>query len=72
MKKTIIAGLALISAMAFTSCRKDYSCVCKLNGTVVKTTQYNDINRAEAEDKCDGDASLGSGSVQYDCDVELD
>jgi hypothetical protein len=69
MKKTIIAIAALTMTFGFTSCKKDYTCVCKLNGTIVKTTQYNDVNRAEAEDKCDGDATFGG--VTYDCDVEL-
>lgn len=71
MKKMIIGGLALISSFAFTSCKKDYSCVCRLNGTVMQTTNYSNVSRAQAEDKCDGDATAGGGAVQWDCDVEL-
>ena len=70
MKKMIIGGMALLATFGFTSCKKDYSCVCRLNGTVVQTTNYDNISRADAEDKCDGDATVAGGNVQWDCDVE--
>ena len=70
MKKIIIAGLALLSTFAFTSCRKDYSCVCRFNNATVYTQNYDDVTRAEAEDKCDGDATILAGNAQWDCDVE--
>lgn len=71
MKKMLIGCMAIIGSMAITSCHKDYSCVCRLNGTVMKTTSYSNVTRAEAEDKCDGDVTAGGGAVQWDCDVEL-
>lgn len=71
MKTVITAGLALLSTFAFTSCKKDYSCVCKLNNQTVYTQNYNDVTRAEAEDKCDGDGTVLAGTAQWDCDVEL-
>ncbi len=63
--------MALIGAIGFTSCKKDYKCVCKVNDNVVYSQDYNDVTRAEAEDKCDGDGSTLGGTVQWDCDVEL-
>lgn len=71
MKKIIIAAAVLFSAGTLTSCKKDYKCVCKLNNTVVYTQQYSNVNRAEAEDKCDGDGSALGGTATWDCDVEL-
>lgn len=71
MKKIIIAVAVLFSAASLTSCSKDYKCVCKLNDNVVYTKTYDDVTRAEAEDKCDGDGSTLGGSVQWDCDVDL-
>jgi hypothetical protein len=72
MKKLIFGAMVLLTSFAFTSCRKDYSCVCRFNGATVWTQQYDNISRADAEDRCDGDATAASGAVNWDCDVELD
>ncbi len=57
MKKLILPALFL-GAIAFTSCKKDYTCDCKINGTTVGTTVINDT-KSNAKDKCDeGDQTI--------------
>lgn len=72
MKKILFAGLVLFSAIGFVSCKKDYNCVCRVNNAVVWSREYDDISRADAEDRCDGDGQTAGGSIQWDCDVERD
>lgn len=51
MKKVAsIAAIALF-AIGFTSCKKDYSCECSVNGTVVYTATIKDTKK-NAETAC--------------------
>ena len=69
MKKLpVIAALTFFAALTFTSCKKDYSCTCKvglnpllsqLGGTGINfdTTvvyQFDDMKKKEAKAGCDG------------------
>lgn len=77
MKKiTPIAALALI-ALAFTSCKKDYTCTCtQTNGGQVVGTpvsfQTGKLSKAAAEDKCnEGDVEGDNNGVVAKIDCEL-
>jgi hypothetical protein len=66
MKKIApIAALALL-AVAFTSCKKDYSCDCTIGGQTTKNP-INDAKKKDAKDACDAlnvFAQLGGGSCE--------
>lgn len=68
MKKLIFGALALISTFGFTSCKKDYNCVCRFNGVQIYNQKYEDISRPDAVDKCEAQDD-NSGQV-WDCDIE--
>lgn len=66
MKKVILFfGLGLFF---FTSCKKDYTCACKINGQTVSTITINDTkkNATATCDKSDGNI-LG---VVQDCSIQ--
>lgn len=46
-----IAAIALF-AIAFTSCKKDYTCECTVLGTTVPT-EFKDVKKKDAQDDCD-------------------
>ncbi|HLS70447.1 MAG TPA: hypothetical protein VK027_02165 [Chitinophagaceae bacterium] len=51
-----IKFLGVISAIAmaslFTSCKKDYTCTCKINDTVLKTQTLTKMSKKKATEKC--------------------
>ena len=56
MKKTVL--IAAGALLLFASCKKDYTCVCSVNGTEVSSTTITDT-KSKAEDQCnEGDANL--------------
>lgn len=58
MKKVAsIAAIALF-AIGFTSCKKDYTCVCSINGTEVSRTTINDT-KSNAKSACEQTTSAG-------------
>jgi hypothetical protein len=62
MKKIApIAALALF-AVAFTSCKKDYTCECKMNGTVISTTTIH-AKKSDAKSACSATATVGSTTM---------
>lgn len=65
MKKLmLVAGVVVFLA----SCKKDWTCECKLNGTVTTSSTINDTKK-NAVTKCDeGDASI-LGATQ-DCEIQ--
>jgi hypothetical protein len=66
MKKLVLVfGLGLF---LLASCKKDYTCACKISGETVSTSVINDTKK-NAETKCDeGDATI-FGVVQ-DCSIQ--
>lgn len=54
MKKGIL-GLSIlaISALFFTSCKKNYTCVCTVNGNEVARQDLGKQKRSDAKDACD-------------------
>lgn len=66
MKKIApIAAFALL-AVAFTSCKKDYTCTCKdSNGTQTAKYEYPKVKKSAAQESCDAlntAASMSGGS----------
>ncbi len=67
MKKlTPLVLAAAFGALMFTSCKKDYTCVCKNNdGTESESFQYPKMKKKDAKSACDTWNSLaviGGGS----------
>lgn len=69
MKKAIIYGFVLLmGATAFSSCNKDYECVCRLNGVETNNYDVRASNKNKAEDECnERKESLG---VEHQCKIE--
>jgi len=69
MKKAIILiALAASSGITFTSCNKDYDCVCTLNGVETNRYSVRASNKNGAEDDCNKkQSSLGT---TYQCSIE--
>ena len=69
MKKTIILlALAASAGISFTSCNKDYDCVCRLNGAETNRYSVRASNKNSAEDDCNKkQSSLGA---TYQCAIE--
>lgn len=52
MKKINLAlAVVFAASLAFTACKKDYTCTCKMNGTESKS-ELNDAKKSDAEDAC--------------------
>lgn len=69
MKSNILKiSLALFASAVFTSCNKDYNCVCSLNGTQTSSESVRAKTKNEAEDKCnERKTTLG---VTYQCEIK--
>lgn len=69
MKKTLIAlAVATAGGFIFTSCNKDYDCVCKLNGAETNRYSVRAKTKNSAEDECNSkQSSLGT---TYQCYIE--
>ncbi len=69
MKKGILVIAALLTASAFfTSCNKDYECVCTLNGTETNRYSVRATTKNGAEDECNQkQSSLG---MTYQCKID--
>lgn len=61
----MILGIAALSTLAFTSCKKDYTCTCTTTVGSVSTTKTHDLNNQnykdanEACDRFENDANSG-------------
>jgi len=79
MRKVMLA-VAVLGAMSFASCKKDYTCDCKKvytggsSSTTVNDGSYTfKDNRARAEKKCDDLETTGSdilGSYSRECQID--
>lgn len=73
MKKiTSIAAVALFCALAMTSCKKDYTCVCTANAggqTVSTEASLGKQTKKDAEAACSAKAT-SVGGVSYECKLK--
>lgn len=69
MKKTLIMlAIAASGGFIFTSCNKDYDCVCKVNGLETNRYSVREKTKNAAEDECNTKQSaLGT---TYQCYIE--
>ena len=58
--KKIILSLSVIAAL-FTSCKKDYTCVCKSNSGTVSSTTVIHATNSKATSDCNAMSSSGNG-----------
>ena len=58
--KKIILSVAVIAALS-TSCKKDYTCVCKSNSGTVSSTYMFHATKSTATANCDAMSSSGNG-----------
>lgn len=78
MKKIAPIALVALMAVAFTSCKKDYTCKCTatVNGQVFatgSTTKSIKDTKKKAKDACNqGDSESTSGGIttKVDCEIE--
>jgi hypothetical protein len=69
MKKAIITlGALIVASFAFTSCNKDYNCVCRLNGVEVSKKSIREATKNKAEDKCNEMQS--TFGITHQCKIE--
>jgi hypothetical protein len=69
MKKLLL--VAAVAGFAMTSCKKDYTCTCKVtdNGTVLSESKYTaKLKKSEAESWCSGNAT--SGTLKAECTLD--
>lgn len=61
MKKIApIAAIALF-AVAFTSCKKDYTCTCKNSAGVASTpVEYKNVKKSDAKKACDALSTIAA------------
>ncbi len=53
MKRTVIIAATLaVSGFLFSSCNKDYDCVCRVNGTETNRYSVREKTKNAAEDEC--------------------
>jgi hypothetical protein len=66
MKKILIMlAVSLAGGIVATSCNKDYTCRCSINGAEIKEYSVRASNRNDAEDDCNTrQSSLGQ---TYEC-----
>lgn len=70
MKKGIIVfAIAAFSAALLPSCKKEYDCVCTVNGTEVGRWSLGKQSRNDAKDACNGRTTTFPGVVAK-CEIE--
>jgi len=71
MKKLVLAfGLGLF---LLASCKKDYTCACKLSGQTVSTSVINDIvngTKSDVKEACDAGDQPEVLGVSVNCEIQ--
>ncbi len=60
--------IAILGGLLLPSCKKNYECVCTLNGTEMGRWSLGKQSRDDAKDACDGYA-VGPGAI-WKCELE--
>lgn len=56
--RNLVGGLALVAfAFTFTSCKKDWTCVCTVDGVTLPGVTIADKTKSDAKDACEKDNS---------------
>lgn len=65
MKKALILfTVVAITAVSFTSCKKNYQCECKKSNNVVETYTVNASNAIDAQRNCDEHGLMGQCEIK--------
>ena len=65
MKKLLLIGM-IFGALALTSCKKDYTCVCTIDGEDWPAEIYKNTKKKDAKDKCDKIGKLEMAKCSVD------
>ncbi len=66
MKKAILL-LAVVGAVGFSSCKKDYTCTCRdSSGDVIATVTYEGVKKSDAEASCEAGNVAGFSTCTLD------
>lgn len=68
MKKVILLASIALGAIIFTSCEKNYTCVCTVNGAEVYREDLGKQSKSDAKAKCN--ASYSMPGVVAVCDLD--
>ncbi len=68
MRKILSVALALIFVVALSSCKKEYTCKCTVNGIAAGSSTIKDT-KSKAKSKCDEGDSNVLGIVT-DCELQ--
>jgi len=70
MKKTLI--VASLAVFVLASCKKDYTCTCKVNGISTGTATTIKDTKKKAEEKCnENDATVTLQGVTFTSDCSI-
>ena len=68
MKKVLLIAVAGVFALGFTSCKKDYKCVCTSStenaGVEYVAGSYTNVTKSTATTSCDQFATLSNSSCE--------
>lgn len=61
MKKLIV--IVAVGMSILTSCKKDWTCECSVNGIQFSSTPLKDMSKSDAESECNGGGSYGGYTI---------
>lgn len=71
-KSSLVLGILMLTAIAFSSCKKDYTCECTFKDTLgaaqSATIEYKDAKKSDAEDACN--AYNIPGGTDFKCELK--
>lgn len=67
----LAVGVAVFGSLAFTSCQKDYTCTCDLNGSYYTHYVYTNMNESGATAACASDESLLEQEISQNLDCSI-
>lgn len=53
MKKIVLLAAVALSSVMYTSCKKNYTCICTVNGNEVARKDLGKQKRSDAKSACD-------------------
>lgn len=69
MKKVLL--IAVAGLFIFSSCKKDWNCVCSSGSSSGTATTYTDVSKKDAKESCEALENLGKAfDTSFSCKVE--
>jgi hypothetical protein len=69
MKKFVAFAAIIVAVLSFSSCRKDYTCTCKISGQVEETIPILKSKKSQAETFCKNIESANAADG-YSCSID--